>query len=303
MKLCLSILVVLLIPAATGCQSKSEEVDQQNQEANQQRGEAAGLVGKPKWSLHRMIVGGEEWDLSLDSKLRKLVPDSQVTISFTPTQVQGNTGCNHLSGTYIAKADGTFQWQSGGVTEMPCPGRLAEQQAELLRLLSLASHWQIEDKVLTLSDSKGSNRLEFVPYNRPSLPLQTTRWRLTHFTQSDDQIDSAEPVLPDHPIELQLMAGQASGSMGASQFQYDVKVLDGGRLVFQAPSATEKRRMAEHSQHEDRFLGLLPQMTRYTIREKTLSLTNEPGTLGLQFEGLEVSPDERPRGRDSGSPY
>jgi heat shock protein HslJ len=238
-----------------------------------------------------MIVGGKEWDLTLDRKLRELVPDSQVTISFASKQVHGNTGCNHFSGTYLGKPDGTFQWRSGGVTEMPCPGKLAEQQAKLLHLLSLASRWKIEDRVLTLSDGTAANQLEFVPYNRPSLPLQGTMWRLTHFTQSDDQTDSAEPVLPGHPVELRLKAGQASGSGGCNQFQCEVEILAGGRLAFQAPTATEKSCQAEVMHQEARFLRLLPQMTRYTIREKTLSLTNQPGTLGLQFEKVDASPE------------
>lgn len=298
MKLCLSILIVLLIPVATGCQSESqeanqqsEEADQQSQEANQQSGEATGLVETPKWSLRRMVVGGKEWDLSFDRKLRRLIPDSEVTISFASEQVHGNTGCNHFSGTYVGKPDGTFQWRGDGVTEMPCPGKLAEQQAELLRLLSLASHWQIEDRVLTLSDGTAANQLEFVPYNPPSLPLEKTTWSLTHFTQSDDQTDSAEPVLSGHPVELQIKAGQASGSSGCNQFQCEVRILAGGRLAFQAPTATEERCQAEVMQQEDRFLRLLPQMTRYTILKKTLSLTNELGTLGLQFEGVEASPE------------
>jgi len=291
MKLCLSILVVLLIPVATGCQSESEEIDQQNQEANQQSGEATGLVGTPKWSLRRMVVGGKEWDLSLDGKLRRLIPDSEVTISFASKQVQGNTGCNHFSGTYVGKPGGAFQWLSGVVTEMPCPGKLAEQQAQFLRLLSLADHWQVKGKLLTLSDDKGSNLLEFLPYNPPSLPLESTTWRLTHFTQSDDQTDSAEPVLSGHSVELQIKAGRASGSSGCNQFQCEVTILAGGQLAFQAPAATEKRCQADVMQQEGRFLRLLPQMTLYTIRKKTLSLTNEPDTLGLQFEGVEAPPE------------
>lgn len=238
-----------------------------------------------------MIVEGKEWDLSLDRRLQRLIPDSEVTISFTPQQVQGNTGCNHFSGTYVEKPDGTFQWNGDGVTEMPCPGKLGAQQAELLRLLSLASHWQIKDEVLTLSDGTAANQLEFVPDNPHSLSLEETIWSLTHFTQSDDQTDSAEPVPSNHSVELQIKAGQASGSIGAKQFQCDVEVQDGGRLAFQTPSMTEKRRQDELIQQEDRFLRLLPQMTCYTIRKKTLSLRNEAGTLGLQFEGFKESPE------------
>lgn len=298
MKLCLPILVVLLVPVAIGCQSeseggdqRSEEVDQQEQEATQQSGGATGLVETPKWSLRRMVVADQEWDLSLDGKPPQLSRDRGVTISFASKQVRGHTGCNHFSGSYVAKPDGTFKWQSDGVTEMPCPGELAEQQAALLRVLSIVDRWQVRGQVLALSDAPGSNMLEFVPYNPPALPLKGVTWRLTHFTQSSGQMDSAEPVLSGHSIEFQIQGDQGSGSGGCNQFQCECKILAGGRLAFQAPTATKKRCQDDVMKQEDRFFRYLPQMTQYTIRKNILSLTNEPGALGLQFEGVEAPPE------------
>ncbi len=279
MKRHLLFLMPLLILVVSGCQPRSEGSLAQSQEVS-------ALVIIPEWGLSKMVVAGKERDLSLGSKTLNYVRDSKATISFSADLLNGSTGCNIFSGSYQGKPDGTFQWEGGGgVTEMDCPGNLAQQEADFLKLLFQAKHWQVKGKVLLLSDGTATNQLHFVPYNPPALPLEETQWRLIYFTQSDRQTESAESALPDHFLDLKLQTGQAVGFSGCSTFQSKVTIQSDDHLTFQKPTTTEAACPDRASHQEEKFLGRLPQMTRYNIREKILSLSNTQGTLGLQFEG------------------
>lgn len=278
MNLHISVLMIVLLPLASGCQPESDNSLPRTQGHSP-------LVETPKWMLSKMIVAGQERNLSLDKKTQELIPDSEATISFSPEQLHGDTGCNSFSGAYLGKSDGTFQWQGGGVTEMPCPGNLEQLQADYLQLLSLANHWQVENNVLVLSDGTAANQLQFVPYNPPSFPLEGTHWRLTDFTQSDSQTDSAESVLTAHPIDLKLETGKASGSSGCNSYHVELTILAGQRLEFHTQTLlmSAKACQGQAMQQEEKFLRLLSQMTRYIFLDNTLSLSNEQGTMGLQF--------------------
>ena len=276
MNLHLIVSLIAVLPVMTGCQSESVSSASQTQKQS-------ALVETPKWMLSKMIVAGQERNLSLDKDTLELMPDSEATLSFIPKQLHGDTGCNSFSGSYEVKSDGTFQWQGGSVTEMPCPGKLEQQEADFLKLLSLANHWQVKNKVMILSDGTAANQLQFIPYNPPSLPLEGTDWKLTDFTQSDSQTDSSESVLTEHPIDLKFRAEQASGFSGCNTFRSKVTLQTGNNITIQIPTVTEKDCQEESGEQEEKFLRLLPQMTRYTIREHILSLSNKQGTLGLQF--------------------
>lgn len=282
MNLHLSVFMIALLPMMSGCQSEGASSTSQTQEHS-------ALVKTSKWMLSKMILAGKERDLSLDKETLRLIPDSEVTLSFTPKLLHGDTGCNSFSGTYLEEPDGTFQWQGGSVTEMPCPGKLELQQTDYLKLLSLANNWQVEGNVLTLSDGTAANQLQFVPHRPPSLPLEGTHWRLTDFTQSDSQTESATSVLAEHHINLKFETGKASGNSGCNTFQVELTILAGQHFDFrtQTLTVTEESCQDQVMQQEEKFLQLLPQMTRYTIREQTLSLSNEQGTLGLQFARIQ----------------
>jgi heat shock protein HslJ len=271
-------LMLLLTAIAGGCQSEGERSESKPHDST-------ALMATPTWLLRKMTESGKAWDFALDGKTQQLVTNPRVKMSFTDAQLSGKTGCNHFVGSYRARPDGTFQCEGASVTEMPCPGKLEQQQEQLLRLLSLAKRWRLQNNVLTLSDGTAANELQLVPFNPSSLSLRGTKWRLTHFAKSEAPFDSAESVLPDHPIDLQLDAGQAGGWSGCNRFQCKFQLLEGDRLAWEAPTATKKQCRAEAMKQEEKFLRLLPQMTRYSIRETTLTLTDAEDRWGLQFEG------------------
>jgi heat shock protein HslJ len=75
------------------------------------------------------------------------------------------------------------------------------------------------------------------------------------------------------------------GSSGCNSYHIELTILGRQRLEFhpQTLLMTAKACQDQAMQQEEKFLRLLPQMTRFIFRDNTLPLSNEQGTLGLQF--------------------
>ena len=260
------ILLALVTMVPTGCQPLTDGGDVRADTPSQ----PTGLMSVPKWQLAAMAIDG--------AARPKLA--GRATISFSATEANGNAGCNHFSGDYTARADGTFATDGFMMTEMGCD--LWQQESDFIAVLTKANHFEVESDNLVLSDGTKANMLRFVPYQPNHLPLQGTRWTVTHFTESDETTASATMVTSDPEVWLQINGDKVTGSGGCNQFHGGVKLADDGTIQFQPIASTRKACNEKVNQQEFKFFELLPQMTKYTINESTLTFSNADGTLGLQ---------------------
>lgn len=233
------------------------------------------LTETPTWALRTLTAGGVE---------RAVKEGERATLSFEKNEVTGNTGCNLLSGTYRAKPDGTLAFTETEVTERACEHM--ELEAKFLDVLETVRNFEVKQGVLVLSDGTAANRLEFAPLELTHLPLAGTQWKLTHFTESDEATASATTVLKGQPLTMTINDGRATGSAGCNRYFGGVTVAKEGGLKFGPLASTKRACLAEGvMQQESRYLATLSKMTKFTINENVLTLSNADGTLGLQFSG------------------
>ena len=79
--------------------------------------------------------------------------------------LEGSSGCNGLTGTYIVEQN-ALQITAGGVTMMMCPPQLMEQEKGLLNALKATSSYKIEGDTLELKNGQEVvARFEAAPKN------------------------------------------------------------------------------------------------------------------------------------------
>jgi heat shock protein HslJ len=102
----------------------------------------------------RALVGTQWRLLSWNGK--SPLPDSEITIAFSGSQISGSAGCRSYTGTYTASGD-KIRFPSLSMTEITvnCSPVLAEQEGEYTTVLSWARHYLLTDGQLKLFSARG----------------------------------------------------------------------------------------------------------------------------------------------------
>jgi len=168
---------------------------------------------------------------------------------------------------------------------MPCPSAM-DQQANMLKLIHQVNRYQVKAGELILSDGSADNQLVYKPFQPASLPLEGTDWVLMYFTESDAVTDTATSVSGDQPLTLRIESETAKGSAGVNEFTCDVTLKADSSLLFRGLSASEIAGTPEAMKQEQRYFETLQTMKKYSIRENRLTLSDEQGSRGMQFESV-----------------
>ena len=219
-------------------------------------------------------------------KVCTVMKDNEPTLSFLNNKLRGSTGCNLIDGSYSANADGSIRLEEYGVTEMAClePGAM-NQESDFINVISQVTRFSVNNGVLVLDDGTTQNQLQFIPQQSIALPLVSTSWTLTHFTESDGTTDSAASLVAGSTITLLMEGTKVSGSGGVDRYQGQTEIAEEeNKLRITLAEFAAKDDSDELLKQESHYLDVLSQMTRYSLNKNTLVLSNDDQTLGLQFE-------------------
>lgn len=211
---------------------------------------------------------------------RKLVPGSEIRLTFADGQLGAHAGCNHLSGSYEVDADGeTLTVGPMGGTEMGCPKPLMAQDEWLGGLF--ASPAVLGDHPLTIT--AGDVVLTLTPREEasPDRPLAGTRWVLDGII--DGQSVSSVPAGPKVVLTLTDDAARVAGLCNG--WSADVTVTAGE--VTWSPGMRTLMACADEARNklDTDVAALLTGATSYEIEERTLRITR--GDSGLVFVASE----------------
>jgi len=104
---------------------------------------------------------GTRWTLvALNGKT--LIENSQITLNFAETSLNGSAGCNTYGGNYTASKDG-LQLSDVYVTEMACmePAGIMSQEKAYLDALNAAARYRVEGNQLEVYNKAGAQILAF----------------------------------------------------------------------------------------------------------------------------------------------
>jgi heat shock protein HslJ len=95
--------------------------------------------------------------------LTNTLPEAQITALFENGKVSGSAGCNTYFGSYTTSqsaSKNTIEFGPLGTTRMMCPEEVMDQEQLYLSALDLATEYQVEENVLTLTVPGGSLQFE-----------------------------------------------------------------------------------------------------------------------------------------------
>ena len=237
--------------------------------------EPAQLAGT-RWVGSAMFLGGAP---------APLVPRGEPSLDFSGDgrNFGGSTGCNSYGGEYVEGA-GAIEFGGMNMTEMACEEPLMRQETNVLRILSEASFYSIEDGVLTIGRLGGST-LEFIERSVafPDVELTGTQWIADTIITGA----AASTVVPGTEITLFIdaAASEATGSTGCNDYGASVEA-SRTQLTFGPVEHTEIGCQADVMEQEAFVLSVLQGELRVEISGDRLTLTAPTGdALSFRPEG------------------
>jgi len=243
-------------------------------------GAVVGLTGT-SWSLESYLDG--------NGTLVPVLSGSVVSARFDDGKVTGSAGCNQYGGDYVL--NGTNLSVSSLIQTLKfCeePEGIMEQEARFMDLLGSATGCRIENDRLLLTDAAGATTLTFV--KEAPAGLAGTSWTLTSLA---DENGTMVPALTGTTITVVFGAdGRLGGSAGCNHYGADYAT-DGANLTIEPAIRTEMYCSEPKGimEQEDRYLGLLANVTSYCVEGDRLILTDREGADLLAFEQAAQKPD------------
>lgn len=118
------------------------------------------------------------------------------------------------------------------------------------------------------------------PAATPADPLVNTQWRLTSF----DTVDSETPVVASSSPTLDFAeAGRVSGNGGCNSFGGDYEAQDDQLVLRSIVSTLMACTDQLIMEQELRYLEILPTITQYQVTDDRLLLSDESGSISLNF--------------------
>lgn len=178
-------------------------------------------------------------------KPRALVTGTRIGLTFTDGRLSANAGCNSMSGP-VTFTGGKLVVGDLAQTDLGCPGDGRHQQDEFVaRFLGESPAYTLSGGVLDLETADARILLGPREDVEPDLPLEGTRWEVTHVTQGPPAGAAADPnasVSASAPLAgafLVLDGRKVSGSDGCKSFN-GAATIEGGKITF-GPLAMKKK--------------------------------------------------------------
>lgn len=91
----------------------------------------------------------------------RVAPGVQTTLDIGPGgKVTGSSGCNRYFGKMMMRGN-NLQFGPLGATQMACPGKGMQQEANFFKNTRKVSGWHYEGNTLVMTDSRGKTVLSF----------------------------------------------------------------------------------------------------------------------------------------------
>ncbi len=185
-------------------------------------------------------------------------------------RVNGNTGCNTMSGNFQLSGANRIKFSSLAVTKMTCDDNsLNNLEHNILNVLSSTDTWKISAGELFLYKSKDQiAKLRGVKPLSNSVKNINGIWELNYVAEIKDPFDRLFPSKKPTLI-FNLLKPEVTGNGGCNGFSSQVKI-DGNKINFGDPLSTM---MACEGGGEPFFFSSLKKITAYKItNDNTLSL-------------------------------
>lgn len=202
------------------------------------------------------------------------------TFRFEDGRVTGTTGCNSFFSDYTIEGN-QLTINPGGSTLMACLDEAvtAQEAAVLTGLPQVSRYTQTGDQLLLL-DSAGTTLFTLTP--QPTAALTGTEWALTLYNNGRGGLTT--PII-DTAITARFdTEGSLAGSAGCNRYRAMFETSSNSLTI--GPAASTRRLCARPEgvmEQESAFLGLLEDVTTYSISGNQLYLKNAEGMTLAQF--------------------
>jgi heat shock protein HslJ len=204
----------------------------------------------------------------------------QPTIAFNSTRFSGSTGCNSFGGNFTQNG-AEMTLSAATVTQMAClDTALMTQESRLLTAVTQVASVAPTSTGADLLDQDRRILLSLTaaPPTPAPKPLLATTWTLTGLRSGT----TASSVVAGSTVTITLAKGNYTGK-ACNTFGGDVTT-SGSQITFHAPHSTKMAcRSAELTAQESTVLGMLGEITTWTITGDTLALSTPDGA-GLDFQ-------------------
>lgn len=162
---------------------------------------------------------------------KKLVADTLISLTFADGGIRANAGCNTMSGDVTFK-DGHIVVGDLAQTDMGCPGDgRHEQDTWLAKFLGESPAYTFDGKALDLKTETATIALKPKTDVVPNLPIEGTRWDVTHVTSGpaagdNDPNAAVSAGMAPSKAYVQFDGGKVTGSDGCNRITGAATVKD-----------------------------------------------------------------------------
>lgn len=221
-----------------------------------------------RWNVDSLTVGGKKHDAPEGAYL-KIGKDGRAG---------GSYGCNQAGTTVSIKGD-TVDFGKTQTTRMACEGggRMKFEEDFTRALGSGKFTAKVDGDRMTLTTAKG-DRVDFTSQPaEPDAPLTGTKWTVNGI--GDGKTAATLPKALSGKVHLTFGDdGKVRGNLGCNDVTAKAETKD-GRITFGAPATTRKMCPGDAMTTERKLLKLFGGKARYEVRQDTLKLTADDGTV------------------------
>jgi heat shock protein HslJ len=225
-------------------------------------------------------------EVTENGKPRELVTGTLISLRFEDGQVSANAGCNTMTGP-ARFADGTLVVSDLAMTEMGCPGTGRHEQDQFVAdFLTGAPAYSFDGTTLKLNTATVGMVLGPREQVQPDLPLEGTRWDVTHTTQgpaadaADDPNAAVSAGMAPPKAYLEFADGRVTGSDGCNRISGTAVIAD-DTITFGPLAATKMA--CPGVEGTDAVHEALTGEVQWRIDYDILTLTSASGA-GLQLQ-------------------
>ncbi|MFE0176802.1 META domain-containing protein [Streptomyces sp. NPDC059002] len=222
-----------------------------------------------RWNVESLTVGGKKYDAP-DGAHLKIGKDGRAG---------GNYGCNHVGSDVSVRGD-TLDFTKTRTTDMACTGKggRMEFEEDLTRTLDKEKFTaKVDGDRMTLTTAKGDH-VDFTSRPaEPDAPLTGTKWTVNAI--GDAKTTASLPKAVDGKVHLTFgKDGKVRGNLGCNDVTAKAEAKD-GRITFGVPATTRKMCPGDAMTTERTLLKLFGGTARYEVKQDTLKLTADDGTV------------------------
>ena len=248
-------------------------------------------------STSTVSLDGTSWVL-LSLNGQPALPDTQVTINFANSKINGTDGCNRYNTSYTEKGNKITVDKNITSTMMACQDAIMQQASAYTSALTQAATYKIDGGQLTLLDASGKTLATFT---KQSSDLGGTAWTVTGFNNGKQAVVSViigTELTADFSVN-----GKLGGSAGCNTYTADYKV--SGKSIKIGPTASTRKMCSDPAgvmDQEMQYLTALGTAATYSIDGSKLELRAADGALAVSLvksaPAAATTPTQAPKNDD-----